>query len=585
MTHFLLNIVSANLYLILLFILRRLLDKQLSPIYQGKYWNLAGLTVFFFIPNQLLTGFKDLIYYRMQSVMPGRALPTSLHLDNAQSFMGETASGWMNDNALPANDFGSIFLWSMAAVWSIGVVIFLVRAIYSYSKFRKMIRAAVQVDDQRVQKQLAKAENCLGYSRKGLVLLQSDGVDSPATFGVFPPTIILPNNFIAKALNEQLFFILLHELVHQRNRDTVQNNLLFGLSILNWFNPVSYLIVKQARSDREISCDQSVMRLLNEEDVFFYGTTLLDYAQKNQNSYLLGFSGKREELTRRIECISSFQPSANKKLAAKFMAVIALVVGIFLIVPQARTDETDQFSRQEPLVEQKSDPLFDQNENNSLVIYDESKDRYLTYNQAAGHKRYSPDSTYKIWSALFALDAQKIDRANNVRAWDGTDYPIDSWNHDQNLQTALTNSTNWYFQQLDSELGKTKLKENFRSINYGNMNLLGGIDNYWLESSLKISPFEQVDLFRKLLEGKLSFSTDNVAFVKEAIHLQTQPEYRLYGKTGTGNSVTTSTGWFLGSMETNKGNYYFACHLQGAKATGSAAAEKTLAILKELEIY
>lgn len=117
------------------------------------------------------------------------------------------------------------------------------------------------------------------------------------------------------------------------------------------------------------------------------------------------------------------------------------------------------------------------------------------------------------------------------------------------------------------------------------MNLLGGIDNYWLESSLKISPFEQVDLFRKLLEGKLSFSTDNVAFVKEAIHLQTQPEYTLYGKTGTGNGVTTSTGWFLGSMETNKGNYYFACHLQGAKATGSAAAEKTLAILKELEIY
>ena len=58
-----------------------------------------------------------------------------------------------------------------------------------------------------------------------------------------------------------------------------------------------------------------------------------------------------------------------------------LVAGLFMLVPQARTAEQDQISNQIAKIEQRSDPLFDKNENNSLVIYDETGERYLTYNQ------------------------------------------------------------------------------------------------------------------------------------------------------------------------------------------------------------
>lgn len=585
MAYFLLNIASFNLFLVLLFLVRKLLNRQLSPLYQGRYWNLAGLGMLFFVPNQLITQFRELIYYRLQDVVSNKEVSESIQLDHVRGMAEATSAGWMNNNALPANPFLEKLLVSLFVVWAVGTTIVLIRSLHSYSQFRRMIRKAEIVVNDQSYVQLERAQRRVNYHRKGLSLLQSKEISSPATFGIFHPSIIIPSSFIESAPEEQLYFILLHELVHQKRKDALQNYLLMGISIVNWFNPISYLMMKQARKDREISCDQAVMRVLDDEDIFFYGSTLLDCADRNGNSYLLGFSDKRSELKQRIELISSFKHSSTKKLAIRFGLISILVAGLFLLVPQARTEEKDQLSKQHMTIEQKSDPLFDKNDDNSLVIYDEAGARYLTYNQAGGHTRYSPDSTYKIWSALFALDEKKIDQGDNVKAWNGTKYPIKSWNQDQNLQMALTNSTNWYFQQLDFELGKAKLKEKFQSINYGNMNLLGGLDNYWLESSLKISPFEQVDLLRKLFKGEMQFSAEDTAFVKQSIRLQEQPEYSLYGKTGTGNSVSASTGWFIGSLETTKGDYYFACHLQGEGATGSAAAQKTFAILRDLEIY
>ena len=76
-------------------------------------------------------------------------------------------------------------------------------------------------------------------------------------------------------------------------------------------------------------------------------------------------------------------------------------------------------------------------------------------------QRVSPDSTYKIYSALFALESNVISPRRNKQIWDGTVYPIKEWNTNQNLSTALQNSVNWYFQHLDQKVGKKQLQSNF----------------------------------------------------------------------------------------------------------------------------
>ncbi len=111
-------------------------------------------------------------------------------------------------------------------------------------------------------------------------------------------------------------------------------------------------------------------------------------------------------------------------------------------------------------------------------------------------QRVSPDSTYKIYSALAALDAGVISPGKSEIAWDQKQYPFSSWNKDQTLDSAMSSSVNWYFQTLDKKLGKTELQKTLRRIRYGNEDISGGITSFWLESSLKISPLEQVILLR-----------------------------------------------------------------------------------------
>ncbi|NTL99151.1 BlaR1 family beta-lactam sensor/signal transducer [Enterococcus faecium] len=577
MVYFLLNLASFNLFLILLFFFRKLFNAQIAPLYQRKYWQLVALGLLHFVPNYQIPNFGDLIYYRIKEVVPPK-----LQQKNSQEMIDHSSDGWLNDNFLPSNDFLRIVLVMLFILWVSGIIFFFVRSLRTYAQLRTLIREADLVDEERVYTQLERAKACLEINRKEIVILQSNLMCSPATSGIFNSRIILPRQFVKRASDEQLYFILLHELVHQKNKDTLQNYFLMGITILNWFNPISWFIMKQARNDREISCDQKVLRLLDDEDIFFYGSTLLDCANSDENSYLLSFSAKCKELKKRIELISNFKPLSTRKLAVKFALINVIVVVGFLLVPKVRTEEKDQFFDQTVGSEQKSDPFFEKNKNNSLVIFDEADERYLIYNREGVHKRYSPVSTYKIWSAMFALDEKTIDRNNTIRYWDETKYPISTWNQDQNLQSALTNSTNWYFQQLDSELGKTTLKKKIKSINYGNMSLIGGINNFWLESSLKISPFEQLNLYRKLFKNELNFSTEDTALLKASLRLQTHSEYFLYGKTGTGKNIFGGTGWFLGSIETVEGDYYFACHLQGEGATGKVAARKTLSILKKL---
>ena len=128
-----------------------------------------------------------------------------------------------------------------------------------------------------------------------------------------------------------------------------------------------------------------------------------------------------------------------------------------------------------------------------FVLFDATTDSWQIYNKAMAQKRISPDSTYKIYSALLGLENRYITSASNEMTWNGQEYPIAEWNANQNLTTAFQNSVNWYFQSLDQTAGLETLEDFYTYINYGNHDLSGGVSSFWAESSLKISPIEQVE--------------------------------------------------------------------------------------------
>lgn len=101
---------------------------------------------------------------------------------------------------------------------------------------------------------------------------------APLTFGVFRPTVLLPDDLRAGQAQFQL--VLAHELAHIRRKDCLRKLLLTVCLCLNWWNPLVWVMVRLANRDMELACDETVLRTLGPACKKSYALTLLDMAQR-----------------------------------------------------------------------------------------------------------------------------------------------------------------------------------------------------------------------------------------------------------------------------------------------------------------
>ena len=210
----------------------------------------------------------------------------------------------------------------------------------------------------------------------------------------------------------------------------------------------------------------------------------------------------------------------------------------------------------------------------AFVLYDLKHDRYIRHNEARCRQRFSPKSTFKIPNSLIGLDTGVISDANFLIPWDRQKYPPqDNWNQepfshwaqDQTLRSAIKYSVVWYYKELAKRVGEDRMQKYVLAFNFGNKNISGGVDNFWLNNSLKISADEQIDFLKAFYTGKLPVSKRSTDIVKDILVLEETPAYKLSGKTGGGSiAEATYIGWFVGYLETKGDVYFFALNIEGA---------------------
>ena len=231
---------------------------------------------------------------------------------------------------------------------------------------------------------------------------------------------------------------------------------------------------------------------------------------------------------------------------------------------------------------------FDGFSTGTFVMYDEDNDQYTVFNEPQSTKRLSPCSTFKIYNSLAGLETGVLDQEDvyTLAKWDGTQYTVPAWNHDQTLASATKDSVVWYFQKLASQIGTERMQTFLDKIEYGNRDISGGLTTFWLGSSLQISAQEQVDLLHKLYSGKLPISPENLSVVKKNITLSEASGIRFMGKTGSGlQDNKWILGSFVGCVEKEGHRYFFATNIQGPDgAIGGKAREITKLILKDLQV-
>ncbi len=204
----------------------------------------------------------------------------------------------------------------------------------------------------------------------------------------------------------------------------------------------------------------------------------------------------------------------------------------------------------------------------TLIVFDPAKDRYLVYNEPRARARFLPASTFKIPNALIGLEVGAIDDENEVFLWDGGPKPRAAWERDHTLATGVRESVVWMFQEVARRVGRERMKEWLDRLDYGNRDMKGGIDLFWLQGALRISAREQVDLLRKLSDGELPMTQRSQRLVREALLVEKTPSYRLYAKTGSGGAGANAIAWWVGWIERKgRATAHFALNLAPSRTT------------------
>ena len=590
--HFLIcNIIVGILLGIILFF-KKILKKHVTADVQYYIWYIfaAALILPFvpytpFEPGRLLSKIRDLF-------TPAASLSTGIP---ARQSVDMTAPAQLGLSDLAASFSGTSFRTLgviLTVIWAAGCFVTAGFFLYQIFKIRRIRKAAYLITPGNEPELYSCCLSCMQELKIGqqISLYASCALTSPVSYGLFRPKVIIPQDMDIVLGADDVRFIFLHELQHLKHRDAALNYISCVLQIIYWFNPLVWYGFRIMQKDREIACDHSVIRTVGRERAVSYGHTLIRYAEKlHRNAFLSPLSslgGEKSVIVQRVKEIADYKAETPARRFKSFCTLSLAVILVYTASPflTAYAAENSPYELSGRNVEEIDLSSYFHGNDGAFVLYDMTEDSYLIYNEELSTKRVSPDSTYKIYSALFALEEGIITPGSSERAWDGTDYPFDSWNQDQSLETAMQNSVNWYFQNLDAQTGYAALSSYYNRISYGNCDLTAGIGSYWAESSLKISPAEQTDLLAGLLQNKWGFSVENIQAVKNAMFIGDTPVGKLYGKTGTGSDGTQNiNGWFVGFLEDNGHVYCFAANLQnGPDASGNAASEIAIDILNDI---
>ena len=202
-----------------------------------------------------------------------------------------------------------------------GAAAFLLYEGVSYARFRRTVRrwsGSVTRGDYRA----LLDETARSLSVNAPKMLICEAVTTPAVTGLFRPTLLLPHE---RYELPELRYILRHELCHLKRHDMLLKLVLLAANAMHWFDPVVYLMLRQADEDIELACDSAATDDLDRAERAAYSRTLLAAVQSNVRALpaTTCFGSTVERLKRRITNVLG----AQKK---RGLGVVALVLALTL---------------------------------------------------------------------------------------------------------------------------------------------------------------------------------------------------------------------------------------------------------------
>lgn len=313
-----------------------------------------------------------------------------------------------------------------------GAAAFLLYQGVSYAHFRRTVRRWKRdVARADYAAMLSNTARDLGVSAPEMIVCEA--ISTPAVTGLLRPRLLLPHE---RYDVQELRYILRHELCHLKRRDMLFKLVLLAANAMHWFNPVVYLMLRQADEDIELACDSAATDGLDRAERAAYSRTLLAAVQSSVRALpaTTCFGGTVERLKRRITNVLGAQKKRGLGIVALVLA-LTLTAGCAVSWGERAQKNDDPFADKSYTVDTLlyeapgfTDGFTDGAYPTFRTATNPAGEKYVTMFNDLGYALiYGPMEEYKLekqsFYALFGntRDASPVDdlMQHNKSAWTG----------------------------------------------------------------------------------------------------------------------------------------------------------------------
>lgn len=271
---------------------------------------------------------------QFQSLVPGTSGSVSSDLnfgeedstgvENIGQTVAEEVTHGFSERAIPYGVMDSEAFFSSRALSKALPVLYLlglavtagILGLQKYLYGKKLRRGLLMEHNETVNELLR------GMGMGHVLVFSNDEIASPLVCGLISPRIYLPTrmDFGNTVL---LRHVLAHETMHIRRRDNFVKAVMLAALVLNWYNPLVWLMAKCLASDLEAACDAAVLSRWGEEERKGYAYSLLAMAVSASRGTLLYSAFSRTEVERRVKGILAFR----KATALALLFSVLLLAG------------------------------------------------------------------------------------------------------------------------------------------------------------------------------------------------------------------------------------------------------------------
>lgn len=230
-------------------------------------------------------------------------------------------------------DWGLIVACSILVLWPLGATFLIGRSLITYIRFALRLKRCSEVTDQFVIDLVLRVCDELRIGRRPK-LKEVPWLSVPAVFGLFKPVVCIPSAALQELSQDQLKWVLLHELGHVRRRDPLVLAIAVFARAVHWFNPLAWLTVSRLRACMELAADEIVVRHVPDRSVADYGRILVHYASKGlQNRHVatmgLIFMAADQSLKKRIMMLDAHRHRSRwMQCVGALIVLVAAATGL-----------------------------------------------------------------------------------------------------------------------------------------------------------------------------------------------------------------------------------------------------------------